>query len=168
MFYEMATFQICIFEHQEREDGTFPVSIRVTWKRNSAYIKTEYRVVKKQLTKSFELKDAFLLRELNNRIARCEEIKLHKLGQKIENYSAKELSEFFVKHSKPEGIDFISFAREHVGNIESQGRKTYAVSFKSTINALVDFFGRDNIPVTYFDFDNDLVDDMKRWLLDLI
>jgi len=36
----MATFLIYVLKHQERKDGTFPVSIRVTNNRKSAYIKT--------------------------------------------------------------------------------------------------------------------------------
>lgn len=142
----MATFKICVFDHQQREDGTFPVSIRVTWKRQSAYIKTEYRVSKKQLRiagKNFELKDAFLLREFNNRIADYEDIKLKKLGSKIHSYTAKELAVYFEKQTNGgDGeIDFIQFGRNYATN----KKKNYAHIFNATINALVDFAGREII-----------------------
>jgi len=145
----MATFKICTFEHHQREDGTFPISIRVTWKRQSAYLKTDYRVSKKQLTKTFELKDAFLLRELNNRIAAFEDLKVQKLGLKIEQYTAKDLVEFFSKSLKSKGddIDFIAFGQDHIKKLEKEGHKTYAGSFRSTVNALIDFFGRDNVSI---------------------
>lgn len=145
----MATFKICAFEHQQREDGTFPISIRVTWKRKSAYIKTEYRVSKKQLTKEFDLKDPFLLRELNNRIATFEEIKVQKLGLKIEDYTAKELVVYLTNQIKSQGaeIDFIEFSNNHIEKLEKEGRKSYAVSFRSTVNALIDFFKSEKVSI---------------------
>ena len=69
----MATFAICVFEHQKRKDDKYPVSIRVSWRRKAAYVKTEYYVTEKQITKSFELKDSFIIRDLNNRIAQYED-----------------------------------------------------------------------------------------------
>lgn len=142
----MATFKISIFDHQQREDGLYPISIRVTWKRQSAYIKTEYRVSKKQIRqigKSYELKDTFLLRELNNRIADYEDIKLKKLGSKIEYYSAKELADYFVKQTKDTGgeIDMIQFGRDYASKLKFN----YARIFTATLNAIVDFTGREKV-----------------------
>lgn len=139
----MATFKICVFEHQKRADDTFPVSIRVTWKRQSAYIKTEYRVSKKQLTKTFELKDPFILRELNNRIATYEELKVRKLRLNIEAYSAKELAEYFTKQSSDSGgeIDFIQFGRDYASKL----KYNYTRIFRSTLNAIVDYTGREKV-----------------------
>jgi integrase len=142
----MATFKISIFDHQQREDGLYPISIRVTWKRQSAYIKTEYRVSKKQIRqvgKGYELKDAFLLRELNNRIADYEDIKLKKLGSKIEYYSAKELADYFVKQTKDTGgeIDMIQFGRDYASKLKFN----YARIFAATLNAIVDFTGREKV-----------------------
>lgn len=145
----MATFKICAFEHQQREDGTFPISIRVTWKRKSAYIKTEYRVSKKQLTKEYDLKDAFLLRELNNRIVAFEDMKVQKLGLKIEHYTAKELADYFSNKIKSQGedVDFIDFGRKHIEALRANEEDSYAVSFTSTINALVDHFKSEKVSI---------------------
>ncbi len=139
----MATFKICTFKHQQRADKTYPVSIRVTWKRKSAYVKTEYRVVKRQLTRNFEIKDSFILRELNNRIADYEELMVKKLGRKIEYYSAKDLADFFVKQTTNKGgeIDFVEFSRKHVSNLKS----SYRHIFNATLNALIDFTGTERI-----------------------
>ena len=66
----MATFKICIFKHQRRADEKYPVSIRVCWKRQYGYIKTEFYVTDKQINKkAFVLKDSFIIRELDRRIA---------------------------------------------------------------------------------------------------
>ena len=83
----MATFKICIFKHQRRADEKYPVSIRVCWKRQYGYIKTEFYVTDKQINKkAFVLKDSFIIRELDRRIAKYEELKSQKLGLRIELY----------------------------------------------------------------------------------
>jgi integrase len=155
----MANFKICVFEHQERTDGLFPVSIRVYWKAKSAYIKTEYHVSKKQIkitTKTvnnkikydYELKDNFIIRELLNRISQYEDIKVRKLGQKIDLYTAKELAEYFVKKtSQSDTIDFLLFSYSYIENLEKKGNIGTAKSLKATVNGLRDFVKNDTLNI---------------------
>lgn len=144
-FTKMATFKINVFKHQQRADKTFPVSIRVTWKRQSAYIKTEYNVTKKQLTRGYEVKDPFIVRELNNRIARLEKIKVQKLKSNIEFYSAKELAAFLAKQLKTgDEICFTEFAEKYIKNLKP-GNK---ITFTATLNNLKDFTGKDKILIS--------------------
>lgn len=149
----MATFKICIFEHQQRTDGKYPVSIRVTWKRQSSYIKTEYYVTDKQINKkTFALKDVYIINDLNKRIAKYEDLKAQKLGHKIEIYTARELAAYFDKETKPGSdstINFIEFANRHVEKLVKQGRTTTAGGLRTTIRSLIDFCnGRENIAIT--------------------
>lgn len=150
----MATFKICVFEHQKRStDGKYPVSIRVCWKRKYAYIKTEYYVTEKQLEKkTYKLKDTYIINDLNLRILSYEDIKAKKLGRRIELYSVKELAEYFVKESKQgtdSSINFIQFSREHIEKLRKQGRVSTSNAMRRTVNMLVDFAnGRETIAVT--------------------
>ena len=149
----MATFKICIFEHQKRRDGKYPVSIRVLWKSKAAYIHTEFYVTDKQINKkTFEVKDNFILGELNKRIIKYEELKARKLGFRIELYTAKELAEWFQKEIRPgtdNTINFIEFARRQIEDMKSQGRITTASNLNRTINSLIDFCnGREKICIT--------------------
>jgi integrase len=160
----MATFKICVFEHQKRSDGKFPVSIRVTWKRESSYVKTEFYVTDKQIVKKkvltgsgkkkevFELKDVFILNELNKRIAKFEDAKSKKLGFKIEIYTARELAKYFSEEAKPGSdttINFIEFSRNYIEKLKAQGKKTTAGNINRTINAVVDFCnGREKVSIT--------------------
>jgi hypothetical protein len=146
----MATFKICIFKHQKRRDDKYPVSIRVYWKRQYGYINTEYYVTEKQIIKKrFELKDPFILNELNSRIASYEELKAKKLGRKIELYTAKDLAGYFEKEGNPgfdSDLDFIAFSRKHCEKLISQGRQSTAAPMLRSINALVDYcHGRERI-----------------------
>lgn len=149
----MATFKVCVFKHQKRQDDKYPVSIRVCWKRQYAYLKTEYYVSDKQINKkTFELKDAYLINELNFRILSFENIKVQKLGQRIDLYSARDLVKYFEDSARlgtDSGIDFIAFALEHCLKLEAKGRATTAKPLRSAINALQDYSnGREKIPIT--------------------
>lgn len=159
----MATFKISIFEHQRRRDGKYPVSIRCYWKGSCAYIGTEYYVTDKQILRKklskkdnkkeiLQLKDIFIVNELNKRIARFEDIKSRKLGHRIELYTAKELAKYFIDETRPgtdTGINFVEFAVRHIERLMNQGRGSTARSIRSTINSLVDFAGgRERIAVT--------------------
>lgn len=149
----MATFKICVFEHHKRTDGKYPVSIRVTWKRQSSYIKTEYYVTDKQIhKKNFALKDIYIINDLNKRIAKYEDLKAHKLGHRIEIYTARELAAYFDKETKPgsdSSINFIEFSRNHINKLRQQGRGTTAGTLNRTINSLIDFCqGRERVAIT--------------------
>ena len=143
----MATLIISVLKHQKRKDGKYPVSIRLTHKRNSAYINTKLYVTDKQLDKKGNLKDTFLLRELNNRLAVYEEKKAA-LSFKLEAYSAKELAEYLVRATERNsgaGIDFLNFATEHKKNLIDKGKKRTAEIVQTTINSLKDFTNSDVI-----------------------
>lgn len=160
----MATFKICVFKHQKRQDDKYPVSIRVCWKRKYGYIGTEYYVSEKQISnkkyidekgrkrETFDLKDTFIIRELNKRITMYEELKSKKLGFRIERYNAQELAEYFEKETAPgsdNSINFVAFTRMHCDQLIKQGRKSTAATLTRTINSLIDFCnGREKIMIT--------------------
>lgn len=159
----MATFKICVFEHQKRRDGKFPVTLRIFWKGKSAYLKTEYYVADKQVKKkisiragkkysSLELRDPFIIKELNTRITKYENLKSQKLGHNIELYTAKDLSEYFKREGSPgtdSTIDFIAFARDHCQRLVNRGKGSTAATIKRTVNMMIDFCGgRESISIT--------------------
>lgn len=140
----MATFKICIYKHQRRADGKFPVSIRVCWKRGYGYIKTEYYVTDRQINKkTFEVKDPYIIKDLNERILKLEDIKSKKLGFRIHNYDAKDLAAYFMDAlQEGEGdVDFVAFGRELAARVERDGRTSTAELYRRTLNGLIDFCG---------------------------
>ena len=159
----MATFKACIFEHQRRADGKYPVSIRVTWRQDSAFIHTAIYVTDSQVSRkvtynkdgkkkiSLTIKDPDVIKEMNSRIAIYEGIKTNKLGLKIDQYSVKELTDYLTREgssSSDSSIDFIEFSRKHCLKLEQKGRKTTADRMRQTVNAIIDFYdGRDKISI---------------------
>ncbi len=149
----MATFKICVFKHQRRDiDGKYPVSIRVYWRKKSAYIGTEYYVEPEQITQNkkkniFELRDTAIIGELTSRIKLYEKAKVEKLGLKIYNYTAADLARYFEDLIKDKGvqeIDFFTFAKEYIKKEKEKGRNVGRIN--TAINALADFSGT-HLPV---------------------
>lgn len=140
----MATFRICVFKHQRRQDGLFPVSIRVYWQKKIAYMKTDYYVSIDQINrKTYEIKDPEILKELMGRISRYERIKVSKLGERIYNYTAKELAEYLQKSYSGDnlGVDFIAFAQQGIAALFAADKQGTAFNYRATINNLIDFVG---------------------------
>ncbi len=146
----MATFTISILEHQKRaSDGKYPVSIRLTFKRNTVYLKTEYYVDGKQIDKDFKLKDKFLIRQLNDKI-RVYEDAVIKLGARVDRYTATELKEYLFKTTKvgtDTSIDFVAFSLSHIEKIKTKQKSRSSV-LNRTLNSFVEFWGRDRISIS--------------------
>ena len=95
----MATFKICVFEHQQREDGRFPISIRITNNRKSVYLKTGMYATRSQISKDFStVKDRPIARSIDRKIQEYKEVIIQKFGTTIRNYSARALVDFW--HAK--------------------------------------------------------------------
>lgn len=61
----MATFKAVVQQHQQRRDGKFPISIRVTNNRKSCYIPSGLYCTSSQINKkTFEIRDQFLIAKL--------------------------------------------------------------------------------------------------------
>ncbi len=147
----MPTFKICVFEHQQRKDGRFRVSVQLTHQRKRAYIKTDTYVVRKQISSDFKtLRDADTARRIDREILEYEKLLLRGLGANLSQYTAKDLAEYIETQAATNGgagIDFVAFARGYIANLKREGRKSYAESFEAVIRALIDFFGRETIYV---------------------
>lgn len=145
----MATFKICVLEHQKRADGKYPVSIRVTSARTTAYINTGNYVVRAQISKDFKsIKDTIVARAIDKDIAIYEDLIIQKLGSKVKSYSAKELCVFIQKHtSDNEIIDFVDFAHRHISTLFENDRTSYGKAMRAAVNALVDFFDHNVISI---------------------
>lgn len=140
----MCTFKTVVCKNP-RKNGLRSVSIRICWRRQYAFVKTEYYVTDKQLTTGLQIKDPFLNREIANRIARYEELKVLKLKQYINQYTAKELAAYFERSDgQGDAIDFFEFSEAHKSRA-SEGTKRIDAIFLSNLKK---FVKADNLPVS--------------------
>ena len=90
----MATFGIRVFKHHEKKDGTFNVKIRITQERRSAYIDTSHFVTAKMLSKNYEVKDTFILKDLYGTLSDYREA-VSRLGSKVNYMDADDIKAFW-------------------------------------------------------------------------
>lgn len=139
----MATLKAVV--RRARADGFYPVYIRVTHKRDSAFIKTDKMVTKKELTKTNEIKDAFVLQYCSQRIIEYNE----RLNQKnIEYWTAKEIVEFL--ESGNDDICFSDYARLHIARMIDNGQQRNAKNYKLAIEHLERFCGTTKVMFSHF------------------
>ncbi len=108
-----------------RADGFYPFYIRVTHHRASTFIKTDKMVTRKELTKSNEIKDPFVLQFCTQRILEYNE-KLNKVN--IEHWTAKEVAEFLLKEEADSC--FSEYARKHINRMTDRGQQCNARNYE--------------------------------------
>ena len=153
----MATFKACV--QKERKDGFFPVYIRITHRRTTQYIKTDKMVTRKELTKSNEIKDPFVLQFCTQRILEYNE-KLNKVN--IENWTAKEVTEFLTKES--EDICFSDYARKHIDRMIDKGEQRNARNYELALQHMERFAGTTKVMFSHLtsNFVNRWIESMEQ------
>lgn len=153
----MATFKACV--QKERKDGFFPVYIRITHRRTTQYIKTDKMVTRKELTKSNEIKDPFVLQFCTQRILEYNE-KLNKVN--IENWTAKEVAEFLTKES--EDICFSDYARKHIDRMIDKGEQRNARNYELALQHMERFVGTTKVMFSHLtsNFVNRWIESMEQ------
>ena len=103
----MANFKAVV--RGERKDGFMQVYIRVTHRRVHGYIKTDKMITKKELSKSKEIKDPFVLNWCSERILEFND----RLNKKdISRWTVAEVVEYLK--TGEDDICFSDYARHHI------------------------------------------------------
>ncbi len=111
----MPTFKAVVQKHQERRDGKFPVSIRVTHNRKSAYLPTGLYCSHSQINKrTFEIKDQFILVRTGQTIRSYEATLLEIDTEALFAMSAHDLCAYFRKGAQE--IDFLAYCRSMIAS----------------------------------------------------
>ena len=119
-----------------RADGFYPVYIRITHHRASTFIKTDKMVTRKELTKSNEIKDPFVLQFCTQRILEYNE-RLNKVN--IELWTVKDVAEFLAKEDND--ICFSDYARRHIDRMIDRGQQRNAKNYQLALNHMERFAG---------------------------
>ncbi len=146
----MATFKAEVQKHQKRKDKTWNVKIRITHNRVVRRLPTSIYVNQEDLTvKNFKIKN-------QEKIDQCNEIinyyrnKCSKIALTIDNMSIDELVDYLnqKEEDKKKDIDFVSFAKDYINNLEKQGKNGTASNYKGMLQSLINFMKRDIISIS--------------------
>lgn len=136
---KMATLKISVLKHQARQDGTFPVSIRVTHERKTSYVATGVYVTKQQLTKNYEVKDPDVMLYISEKMKKYRQMLL---DSNLDGVDAKGIAKYLsMEKSEASDIDFFEYGRR-VADGKGQSKRNYQIMLRSLSN----FLGKDKLP----------------------
>lgn len=134
----MATLKICV--QKQRNDGFYPVYIRITHRRATSYLKTDKMVNAKGISKTKEIKDPYIVKQLSQTIIEY----MDQLNRRdIRNWSANEVRDFLV--SGDDDISFSAYARKHHDRMIDAGQARNARNYELAYQHMERFAGTNNI-----------------------
>lgn len=139
----MATFKTCV--QKQRKDGFYPVYIRITHNRKSAYIKTDKQIDSKGLNKAGDVKDNFVLKYCLDKITDYTE-RLNKVD--IGMWSVGDVVSFLQKVD--EDICFSDYARRYKFEMAKNGQARNARNYELAYQHLERYAGTDKLMFSRF------------------
>ncbi len=134
----MANFKALV--RTQRKDGFYQVYIRVIHNRTAQFIKTDKMLTKKELSKSGEIIDPYVLQFCTQRILEYNKM----LNMKnIEHWTCKEVVEYLT--SGCDDICFSDYARTHINRMIDNGQERNSKNYKLALQHLERFCGTTKI-----------------------
>lgn len=137
----MATFKAEVRLDYLREDGTYPIRIRITHNRKIKRVATNLYVDKKDVTKGGKIKNQQIVDNLESLI-RGYRKKVNELSLTLDMMEIDELADYLTKKDDVLKVDFFEFAETWIK--EHEGKKGLYI-FSSMLNTLEKFVGRRNL-----------------------
>ena len=130
----MATLKACV--RRPRKDGFWQVYIRVTHQRNVGFIKTDKMVNSSGLTKTNDIKDAFVLRYCADLIIKYNEL-LNKTD--INSLNVNQVIDYLT--TEDDDVCFSDYARQHIKRLINNGQDRTARNYELALGHLERYFG---------------------------
>ena len=128
----MITVKACIYRHHRRQDGTYPVKLRITLGGVSRHLPTSTTAKPEQLTRSLKPKDPALVAALDELCA-----SVRRSVAKLSPFAVEEMTVddavAFIKADQKAvtGIDFFTFAEEYVATKSRGNARAYGCALVS-------------------------------------
>lgn len=148
----MATLIFCIVNSRPKQDGTFPIRLKVTNGTSVTYITTQYSVEKKQWNGGQVVRhpqaamiNTKLTQMLCDYQARLDELDPDKTvpASKIREYLESDI------HSGKE--NFLTLANRYITRLKENNQKSYAQNMGYTVRAVKEIFGA-TVPLSKFSY----------------
>ena len=130
----MATMKACV--QKMRNDGFFPVYIRVTHNRTTQYIKTGKMVTKRELSKSKDITDA-VVQQFCSTLILDYQARLNAIDTR--DWNARMIVDYLLKGD--EDISFSDYARLHIDRMIDSGMARNARNYQLALQHMERYFG---------------------------
>lgn len=159
---EIATICSVVRDDGWKKNGTNILRLRLTFRRQSRYIKTNILLRKNQLDRNGQIKDTAVLLKVTTLIKQLEE-RLSSLDAfALSNMSIEDVVKFLQKEDdSPETfkLDFFSFADSVIEAKSGQSRKTY----RSALNSFKQFYAQESMDISAIT--SSLMRSWESWLV---
>ncbi len=136
----MATFKICVRANVRRADGFFPVYIRVTHNRKTAYFKTDKIVNGDGINGKDEVKDPFVVQHCMRKIVEWVDA-LNR--QQTEHWTVQEVMKY-LKDGDGD-VSFSDYARKHIYRLLDNGQERTSKNYRWATENLERFAGTNRL-----------------------
>lgn len=130
----MATFKAVV--RRPRADGFYSVYIRMTHRRQTLFIKTDKMITKRELSRSSEITDAYVLQFCSQKILGYQE-RLNR--HDISDWTGAKVVEFLT--TPDEVMPFSDYARKHIDKLIDNGQERSAKNYQLALQHMERFFG---------------------------
>lgn len=137
---KMITLKAEVQQKDKRQDNTYNVKIRLSYKRQVRRIPTSIYVTKDDLTKSFKLKNPVCVRKIDTLLRKYRET-ISSLDIENGEYSLEGVISILKEGRDNTPIDFIAFSKEWIDKTSIKGKKNYI----SALNSFIKFLGKDTL-----------------------
>ncbi|MDD7529593.1 MAG: phage integrase SAM-like domain-containing protein, partial [Prevotellaceae bacterium] len=148
----MATLKACV--QKMRNDGFFPVYIRVTHNRTTQYIKTDKMVTKRELSKSKDITDPVVMQFCTKLILEYQS-KLNAADTR--NWTSRMVVDFL--QNGDEDLCFSDYARQHIDRLIDNGQARNARNYELALRHMERFFGTTKVKFSQLTSTN-----MAKWI----
>lgn len=141
----MITFKPVVWAHQKRKDGTYPVSIRVTYARQRKYLRTTITCTSADLTRGMRIKNPAILAQCD---ALCKRLRVEAAGLnpfELEGKDAEWVVARLTEALRPEEfrLDYFRWADTYI-QTKSEGNRP---KYETALRAFERYLGRRSVDI---------------------
>lgn len=151
----MVTFKTVA--RKKRADGFLHVYIRVTHRRRALFIRTEKMITERELSKSGEIIDPFVMKFCIERICEYQD-RLNRVD--IQNWTTEQVIEYLTQSD--DDLCFSDYARSHIDRMIDRGQVRNAKNYKLALQHMERFFGTTKVLFSQLTTVN-----VQRWIASL-
>lgn len=148
----MATLKACV--QKARQDGFYPVYIRVTHNRSTQYIKTDKMVTRQGLSRSREIIDPVVMQFCTSLILEYRS-RLNTVDTR--NWTSRMVTDFLMNGD--EDLCFSDYARKHIDRMIDNGQARNARNYELALQHMERFFGTTKVKFSQLTSVN-----MAKWI----
>lgn len=146
-------------ESRWKKNGTQFYRIRVTYRRESRYIKTTIAIHRDQLTKGGKIKDSSIRIAVEDAVRNIERIIANIPARDISRMTAADIVTRIERETQDAFyLDFVEFGREIVSKKSPSSRATYLCALK----ALCDYMGKESFDIS--EITSSMLHRWEKWL----